>query len=400
MKKKVLVSALASAALLITATMVPSAHAAGKTLVIWADKSKSAVISKAAADWAKSNGVTLQVVPTEDARNKFVTQAPKGGGPDIIVGAHDWVGQLAASGLIGLPGNVGASSFAKSSIQGFTYKGIVYGVPYAIENIALFTNTKLVKTAPKTFADLEATWLSLKASNPALTMGIDDPAGAKGDTYYGYPFFSALGGYIFKTNGSGSVDPKKVGVANAAFLAKAPVIEKWFAEGLLSKSSNYDFTAFLAGKAPFAITGPWMLDGIKKAGISYTISAVPPIDGVAAQPFVGAQGFMLSNYASNKLVARQFLNTIAKDANFQYALYKDGNRYPALLAAQALVKDDADTLGFGDYGATGVPMPNIPQMSSVWGAVGDAWSAIANGKATAVAAFKTAQANIVKAINS
>ena len=40
--------------------------------------------------------------------------------------------------------------------------------------------------------------------------------------------------------------------------------------------------------------------------------------------------------------------------------------------AAKLVKD-ADLQAFGKASAGGVPMPNIPQMASVWGDLGAAW---------------------------
>jgi arabinogalactan oligomer/maltooligosaccharide transport system substrate-binding protein len=50
----------------------------------------------------------------------------------------------------------------------------------------------------------------------------------------------------------------------------------------------------------------------------------------------------------------------------QTALYKAGNRPPALTAAYDKAASDPIIKGFGDVGANGVPMPSIPQMGSVW----------------------------------
>ncbi len=79
--------------------------------------------------------------------------------PDVVVGAHDWTGELAASGLL-LPLNPPAA--VKKNIPGyaldaFSYGTAVkrlYGAPVAIENIGLFVNTKLAKV-PTTCAQLE-----------------------------------------------------------------------------------------------------------------------------------------------------------------------------------------------------------------------------------------------------
>ncbi len=56
-----------------------------------------------------------------------------------------------------------ADLYADVAIEAFTYDGALYGVPYAIENIALVRNVDLVPEAPATFEDLEATALALQA---------------------------------------------------------------------------------------------------------------------------------------------------------------------------------------------------------------------------------------------
>jgi ABC-type glycerol-3-phosphate transport system substrate-binding protein len=73
-----------------------------------------------------------------DIRSDFITAAPTGSGPDIILGAHDWIGELNASGLLA-PVELGpnAASFAPNAVQAFTFTdGKIYGMPQATENIA------------------------------------------------------------------------------------------------------------------------------------------------------------------------------------------------------------------------------------------------------------------------
>jgi maltose-binding protein MalE len=108
---------------------------------------------------------------------------------------------------------------------------------------------------------------------------------------------------------------------------------------------------------------------------------------------------MLSKFAANKIVARQFLTQVAASDDFQLALYKLGDRLPALKTAAAKVTNNPDVAAFGAYGAIGTPMPNIPQMNSVWDSWGNAWKNVADGKQTAAAAFAQAAANIKKAIS-
>lgn len=395
-KRLGVVSAIVTAIVAVTAFVVPTANAAGKTLVIWSDESRAKTLREAAASWASKNGINLTVVIKDmgKVRDELITAAPKGLGPDLIVGPHDWVGELAASGVLDRMVNLNKSSFAASAIQGFSYKGLLYGLPYNVENVAMFVNTKLSPTIPTTFADLEKTWASLKAAGTAK-VGIEVPYG---DPYHHMPLFSGLGGYVFGVGPAG-IKARDLGIYSKAFAANASKVDGYYASGLLSKSSNYDFVQWYAGKSPYMITGPWNLANVKKSGIPYAIAAVPPVDGTLSRPFVGVNGFMMSKFAGNKIVARRFLTQVASSDDFQLALYKLGDRLPALKSAAAKVIDNKDVAAFGAYGSTGTPMPNIPQMNSVWDSWANAWKNVADGKQSAAAAFAQAATNIKKAIN-
>ena len=81
--------------------------------------------------------------PTADIKTDFVAQAPTGEGPDLIVGAHDWTGELVSNGLIS-PIELGdKGKLADNTIAAFQYDGALYGVPYAVENIALVLDEPL-----------------------------------------------------------------------------------------------------------------------------------------------------------------------------------------------------------------------------------------------------------------
>ena len=394
-KRLSIISAIATAVIAASAFVVPATHAAGKSLVIWSDESRAKTLREAAASWASQNGVTLTVVIKDlgKVRDEFTVAGPKGLGPDLIVGPHDWVGQLAASGTLDRMVNINKSAYASSAIQGFSYKGLLYGLPYNIENVAMFVNTKLSPTIPTTFADLEKTWASLKAAGTAK-VGIEVPYG---DPYHHMPLFSGLGGYVFGVGASG-INTKDLGINSKAFATNAAKIDGYYESGLLSKSSNYDFVQWYAGKAPYMITGPWNLGNVKKSGIPYAIAAVPSVGGTLSRPFVGVNGFMMSKFAENKIVARRFLTQVVGTDDFQVALYKLGDRLPALKTAAAKVADNKDVAAFGNFGATGTPMPNIPQMSSVWASWGNAWKNVADGKQSAKDAFAQAATNIKKEI--
>jgi arabinogalactan oligomer / maltooligosaccharide transport system substrate-binding protein len=109
------------------------------------------------------------------------------------------------------------------------------------------------------------------------------------------------------------------------------------------------------------------------------------------------QGFMVTRYANTHGVG-----TLAKDLVASYimlpasqrALAAANGRYPANTVAGRQVRDTVLSQ-FGAAGTGGVPMPNIPQMSSVWEELGGAWLKSTNGTATqARPTFTTAARNI------
>ena len=106
-----------------TSLMAP-APAAAKNLIIWSDADKAPAIKKAIAPWASSNGVTVTVVVKDfgKVRDELITAGPKGLGPDIIAGPHDWLGSVVASGALARMTNVNKGAFAGPVIDAMSYK--------------------------------------------------------------------------------------------------------------------------------------------------------------------------------------------------------------------------------------------------------------------------------------
>jgi len=181
------------------------------------------------------------------------------------------------------------------------------------------------------------------------------------------------------------------------------MIDAWDRLGLINSKVNYDTAknAFLKGQAAFWVTGPWEADTLRSSGLRYRIVQVPKIK-FRSVPFLGVQGFMVTRFANSHGVA-----TLAKDLVASYimlpasqrALAAANGRFPANTVAGKQVKDPV-LAQFGSAGAGGVPMPNIPQMSSVWTDLGAAWvkSTKGAGAVRARVAFSTAARNIANKI--
>lgn len=391
----------------IAASAGTSATNQSTTVRIWVDNVQKPAVEKISASWASSKGATVEVVIKDfgKIRDDLKTVQAENA-PDVVVGPHDWVGELAANGLV-LPLNPRKAlrdQFPSYALDAFSYGNAIkrlYGAPFALENVGLVVNTKLARV-PTSFSDFERQALAFKKKakgNIALAV----PQGANGDAYHMYPFFSGLGGYVFGRNRAGNFDVSDIGLKNPVFLKNAPMIDAWNKSGLINSKIDYGTgkDAFLKRKAAFWITGPWETKTLKESGLTFKIVQLPKIK-FKAVPFLGVQGYMVTKYSTEhgvESLAKDFVGSFLMTAPAQRELAGANGRYPANTQAGKQVRD-AVLLQFGKAGAGGVPMPNIPQMGSVWSELGGAWVKATKGAGAtkARAAFSSAARNIAAKI--
>lgn len=366
-----------------TAAATTPAAGSGGTLTVWVDDTRAAPVKAVAQKFEQARGVTVKLVQKDfgKIRDDFTTQVPTGQGPDIIVGAHDWLGKLVQNGVVA-PIELGSktSDFLPVSISAMSYNGKLYGLPYSVENIGLVKNNKLVKDAtPATF---DALVTQAKAVGTKYSVLIQQDA-TSGDPYHLYPLQTSFGAPVFGTDSAtGAYDPKVMPMDSDAGRGFAAYIAKLGKEGVLNTSISGDIAKaeFIKGDAPYMITGPWNTGDFTKAGMDISIEAVPSAGGQPSQPFVGVQGFFISSKSQNALLANDFVVNYLGSQDVQMALYQAGGRAPALKSAFDKISSDPIVAGFGKVGANGVPMPSIPAMDSVWSDWGATQVAIVNQK--------------------
>jgi arabinogalactan oligomer/maltooligosaccharide transport system substrate-binding protein len=377
----------------------PSAEdpSASGALTVWVDETRQDAVTAAAESFETETGTAVEVVLKnfEDIRADFLAQVPTGEGPDITVGAHDWLGELITNGVVA-PVELGdkAAEFEEVAVQAFTADGQVYGLPYAIENIALIRNTELAPTPPATWDELLEMSKDVDVKYPVLVQ-----TGTEGDPYTYYPFQTSFGAPVFEQNADGSYSPElAMGGENGEAYAQ------WLAEqgdnGTLSTDITYDIAveAFAKGQSPFIVGGPWMIEQF--ADLDLAINPVPTAGDQPAQPFVGVQGFYVSAQSDNALVANDFLVNFMATTEAQTALFEAGGRPPALTAAADAASTDPIVAGFRAVGAEAVPMPSIPEMGSVWAFWGVTEANILTGKVDPAEGWQKMIADIEGALGS
>jgi arabinogalactan oligomer/maltooligosaccharide transport system substrate-binding protein len=384
-------SAVASAAPSAEASASAEPQAAGD-LTIWTEDYYVKIFEPAVKPWAEANGINVNFV-TKDfytMTDEFIAAVPAGEGPDLLI-APTATYQLVSNG-VAAPVELGdlAAGFDAGAIAAVTQDGQIYGVPFTVENIALYRNTDLASTAPATFDEMIAAGNALVDEGKAKSAFCIGQDPKSGNGYLLMPFMSSFGSTIFAQDANGNFDGNQLTLDDAA----GQEFAKWLGEAGASGALNPDMTLDIAlqqfkdGECPFLVTGPWDLGGIKESGVNFAIDAIPTAGGEPAAPFVGNYGVYASSQAANPLAAQLFLTDFMTNTESQVAIWEGAQNPPALTAAFEAVADDPYMKAFGEIGAYGVPTPPIPAMSQVWGPWGETEVLIQRGKGDPVKLWK------------
>ena len=357
-KKRIsVVGAIAAAALAVSAFAVPSAFAAKKTIVIWADDTRGPALLKITKQMeATVPGYTVDVkaFASYDALGAAWDKATAATGPDIILKDGSLAISGAKSGKIQslLVSSSTRQAFSKGSFEALTVNGRVYGIPTDADTTGMIYNTAMFTTAPKTIGEIYDYFIANKSK---LTNGICSFNG----TWGAQPVLTALGGGAWAYK-NGKADLSTVVFNSPAFKANA---KKYLvgADGKTNGFFSYDGcdTAFKAGKTPIALVGSWNMSGIDAAGIKYAWGSLPGTTaGTFGNQWAGFAGAYLTSYATNhgvKTGANQLLNTFFASEAGQLAFneaQKD-QRPLAHISAAAKTKDK-NAQGIGASSANAV----------------------------------------------
>lgn len=401
----ILVLAALAVALVAGATAGPSTASTqkGATITIWdyfigANKERAA-LNRVAQEWARKTGNrVVNAGDVNDSVNKFKLSARAGRGPDIIQFPHDNLGSVAAPGILAPQPKgfqISRGLYDQVGLTAVTYKGQLYGLPIARESYFLFYNKSLVRTAPKT-------WAQLITTAKRLTSG--DRYGFLWDTanfYYAYNWIRGYGGYVFKVTKSG-YDPTKLGINTPGGIRGLKFIQDLVqVHKLTPPATNTDIMEgnFKNGRAAMIIDGPWAVQGFRSATVNFGVAPLPKLpNGKPSAPFVGVQALFVNKYSKNVKAAWDLVRYLS--THLPTPLYNASGRVPVLKAAakRKAVATNPVTKAVIQASNNGEPMPNIPAMGAVWEPMGDQLQLLVQGKTTPAAAARAAQERIARLI--
>ena len=356
----------AAVAIAVSGFVVPSASAADE-IVVWADETRGknlTTVFKDKGDWVAGYKITVKSFSNFDALKDAIDKATEASGPDIVVGANDWVSPLAKSGKLATVTLTAAQKarFNPTNFVDLSYKGKLYGVPVDINNVAMIYNTDLVKTAPKTFGEMVTFYKANKASK-SLKAGLCVAGG--GMSWGAHSVFSALGADAYQFDSRDKI------VYNRSFNGttfgknvRAYLLDGKKSNGFLPASDAGCKDNFLAGTVPYAIIGNWEWSDYVAKGFTMNLMPVPGV--VAGKPgkmFGSVSGALLTTFAAKHGVeagAKSLLTNFFGSTDGQVRYQKIEGRPPAEKGAALDATVSAAQRGFG----AAATLSSLPQIGA------------------------------------
>ncbi len=378
----------------------PKAAEAAK-LVLWHSyrATERKALEKLVAKYNDSHpGVKVETlfIPYDAFADKITAAIPRGVGPDMFIFAHDRVGDWARAKVIEpIEFYVGTDEallgrFFPVTVESLTYEKSLYGLPMAFKSVALFYNKKLVPNPPKTTDELVA--MAKKVTDQAKkTYGL---VYENANFYHHAAWLYGFGGKVFDDQGNLALDTPEA-VKSFEFARDLRKVHGIVPEDV---SSILVTSLFNEGRAAMVINGPWFLGEIDPK-IDYGVAVLPrisPAGNAPARPFLTSEAIIMSSKSKHKKQAFEFMKYLTSD---EAALVRalEGRQSVANQKVYSNPKVAADPIlrVFMEQMKTAVPMPNTPEMLSVWTPATTALSSVIKGGASPAEALAKAQKEIL-----
>ena len=365
-------------------------------LQIWMDSDRGSAVQAIGQKFEADLGIKVTVESPQNITDNFPIAAQANKGPDIVIWAHDKIGEWADGGLIA-PVEV-SSDFSKQFFpkawQAVFHQKRSWGFPIALETVTLIYNKALLDGPPPTdLSQLAAVSQKIRKNHPGVIPILWDPRSA----YYTWGILASGGGYVFGKNG-GDYNLNNVGIATPGAVAALSKIVGLIQSGVLPKSCSYSETEDFMGQGKLAmmISGPWAWSNLIQKGIDFGVAHIPGIDGKVGRPFVGVSVAYLNRSSPNGDLAKEFLE--------RYLLTDEGLTamdkakpigVPALISVFEKIAQNNPRLrelkASVEYGQI---MPNVPQMGRFFSTLGAALQLAADGRLSARKALQQAEVNM------
>ena len=369
-------------------------------LLVWINEDKGyRGLGEIGKRFEKDLGISVKVETPGDLTEKFRSAAQSGQGPDIVIWAHDRIGQWADAGILrALEINAQfKQEFTPICWEAVTYNGQVWGYPLALEAVSLIYNRKFVTdTPPGQLSQIPAFAKELRARNPNIIPIMWD----YNTPYFSWPFLASGGGYPFRKAKSGGYDVQDIGVNNSGAVLGLEGIVELIRTGVMPRGASYSVAdqKMNNGELAMMLNGPWAWANLHKSGVDFGIASLPGVGGNPARPFVGVLCALINQSTPNTDLAQQFIEKYLDtpdglkiiDSDVPIGVPALKSLLDEMTASKPLIRITFENA------KNGVLMPNIPQMEKFWSSMAAAFQIATNGQASPQAALDEAKKNMEK----
>ena len=317
--------------------------------------------------------------------------------PDMYFYAHDVLGSFVAMDIVAPLSDVVDTGILANhlpmTVEAGQIGGTQYLLPVYFETLVFLYNKALWEGDIPGSTEELYDYMVAHTDTAAGTYAV---VNQHTNAYNVSPFINGFGGYIIDSNA-------KPGLTDSKTIEAAAYNQKF---GALQADGDYNTvtTLFNEGKAAAIIGGPWLVSGIEAAGIDYGIASLSDIklpNGNGLAPFSGIQGagVLKVALAEKKDALAKVLTAMASPevgvdlANKSGCAPANNKSYDdPQVAAKEMITIIQKTA------STAQPMPNIPEMGSMWGPVETMLTAINKNGADPAQAAVDAQAAAEQAI--
>ncbi len=365
-------------------------------LLIWMDNERGRALQPIVNKFEADLGLKVTIETPEKITDSFPIAAQAGKGPDFVIWAHDKVGEWADAGLVSpveAPHKF-VEKFFQKSWRAVMHREGIWGYPIALETVTLIYNKALLNGPPPLqLNQLGPIDQAMKRDHPGVITILWDPRSA----YYTWPILASGGGFVFGRNGT-DYDLKNVGVATPGAVDALTEIVNLMRAGIIPKICPYSETEELMGQGKLAmmISGPWAWSNLIQKGIDFGLGQIPGVNGKVGRPFIGVSVAYLNRSSPNQDLAKEFIERYLLTDDGLAAM--DGAKpigIPALISLYAKMAEKNPHLrqlkASVDIGQI---MPNVPQMGRFFSSMAAALQLAADGRLSASAALRQAEANI------
>ncbi len=304
--------------------------------------------------------IALQV-PSDRLQDKYLRSAAANGGPDVLIGATDWIGKFVQSEVVAplddqIP-DAQLQRYQNVALSALRYKDRLYALPESMETVALYYNKAMIPSGPP--KTLEA--LFVRANSRDYWNGEYLLA-------YNTQFYFAAG-YLFGHGGKLLDAEGKARVATPGATKWLSLLKSMRDHPRFAAKSDYGYAdaLFREKKAAMTINGPWALGDYQQVlGADLGVTTLPMVEGmVPAMPFVGIKCMMFNpnSDAAHRERALDFADFFTSASNMVRMLDMAGH-VPAIKGIT--IPEDSPLAAFERQAKWGTPLPPDPEMKEVW----------------------------------